>query len=325
MNKFKGIALITVMLVVALAATIATHMLARVQLEVKKSANIRFNQQAYWYAMGAEAFAKRVLKTSFEDEPAKTTLEQFWAQDETTYPVPYGEITGKITDLQACFNLNALRNNASKATKDKTPAHTAFQELIIALNIEGVDAFTAEYMTDALSDWLDSDTSIVSAGGAEDSDYSAKEHPYLAANYYLASVNELRVIEHFTKEVIQALKPFVCVLPNTNLHQVNINTIPSDKPELLQALLAISRSEAELALSIRDVEGFDNVDAFFNMPEVNKLKITDEQKQQFVVDSQYFKLSTVATFNNSYFYLNSMMQMNDDNQIKVISRTIGRD
>ncbi|MDO6425709.1 type II secretion system minor pseudopilin GspK [Thalassotalea sp. 1_MG-2023] len=324
MKLNKGIALITVMLVVALAATIATHMLAKVQIAVKKSANVSFNQQAYWYAMGAEAFAKRVLKTSFEETPDKTTLAQIWAQEESTYPVDYGEITGEISDLQACLNLNALRVTEN-ITREKTPARAAFEALIIALNIEGVDVFSAEYMADALSDWLDSDTSIVSAGGAEDNDYSAKEFPYLPANYYLASVNELRVIEHFTKDVITALKPYVCVLPNTDLHQININTVSDEQPELLQALLDISKSEAQQILSARDINGFDNIDAFFNLPEVNKLKITEAQKQQFVVDSQYFTLRTVATFNQSYFYLQSMMQVNEDNQIKVISRTIGRD
>ncbi|MDO6447437.1 type II secretion system minor pseudopilin GspK [Colwellia sp. 1_MG-2023] len=322
----KGVALITVMLVVALAAIIATQMLARLQLQVQRTTNINFNQQAYWYAMGAEAFAKRVLFTAFNEEKDVTHLGQMWAQGKTTYPVDYGEISGEITDLQACFNLNALRSQPSERGQNKkAPARLAFEELLIALNIDEVDEFSAEYMADALTDWLDSDSSIVSAGGAEDNDYAAKAFPYFPANNYLASVNELRVIEHFSLPVIQALKDYVCVIPNNNLYQVNINTLSQESPEILQAILSMSREDAEQALSAREEDGFKDLNAFFELPEIKTLKLTEEQKQRFVVDSEYFKLKATANFNNSYFQLNSTLYVADNNKISVISRTIGRD
>lgn len=323
----RGVALITVMLIVALAAIIATQMLARLQFQVQRTTNISFNQQAYWYAIGAESFAKRVLITSFEGEQETTHLGQMWAQGKTTFPVDFGQISGEIIDMQACLNLNAVRNEEQNPNDrtNKTPARQALEELIIALNIEGVGEFEAEYMADALNDWLDDDSAIVSAGGAEDNDYASKEFPYLPANYFLASVNELRVIEHFTVPVIEALKKHVCVIPNSNIHQINVNTLTTDNPELLQALLAISRNDAEQILAARESEGFDNIEQFYKLPEVVKLKLTEEQKQQFVVDSEYFKLHASANFNNSYLQLNSILQVANNNQISVISRTIGRD
>lgn len=327
MKKVQGIALITVMLIVALAAIIATHLLANVRLELKKSSNIEFNQQAYWYAMGAESFAIRALSSTFEQESEKTTLKQAWAQGETTYPVDLGEITGEITDLQSCFNLNSLRvvENENAPLEKKSSARQAFEALVLALEIDYVDQFEAEYLADALVDWLDDNSTLVSSGGAEDSDYAAKTHAYLAANQYLASVNELRVIEHFTPVIINELKPFVCVLPTTNLHKININTISPEQPELLQALLSISKGEAEQILSSRKAEGFDKIEDFYNMAEVSRLNLKDEQKQQFTVDSEFFKLKTTAMFNDSYFYLNSIMQVVNNNQINVIGRTIGRE
>ena len=108
-NKQQGVALVTVLLIVALAAILATEMTARLQLQMQRAVNINFNQQAYWYAMGAEAFTKRVLVTAFEQDANTTNLGQIWAQGETTYPVDYGQITGEIIDSQACLNLNALR------------------------------------------------------------------------------------------------------------------------------------------------------------------------------------------------------------------------
>ena len=114
-DKQTGVALITVMLIVALCAVIASQMTARMQMQVQRSANITFNQQAYWYAMGAEAFAKRVLITAFKEDADVTHLGQVWAQGETTYPVPFGEISGEIFDLQSCLNLNALRAPLTKS------------------------------------------------------------------------------------------------------------------------------------------------------------------------------------------------------------------
>jgi len=330
----KGVALITVMLVVALAAILATQMTARLQLQLQRTANIEENQQAYWFAMGAEAFAKRILIMSFDGEDNVTHLGQFWAQGENSYPVDYGNITGEITDLQSCFNLNALRSTQSTSPTTATTATTAttgsgnlaveaLERLILAINIDNISEFEAKDMVDALTDWLDADDLVTNNGGAEDSEYSSKEYPYLPANNYLGSLNELRVVEHFTLNVIDKLKPYVCVIPNTNLHNINVNTIKAEHVELLTAVLDITQSVAEEIISGRGDEGYQDISDVFVSSELSQL--TDEQKEQLVIDSEYFTLKTKTTFNNSYFFLSSIMKIENNNQINIISRTIGRD
>jgi len=328
-KKISGVALITVLLIVALAAVLATQMTGRLQLQMQRTNNITLNQQAYWYAMGAEAFAKRILITTFEEEKDVTHLEQMWAQGETSFPVDYGTITGEIFDMQACFNLNALRVDRSSLPAGTTgpDIEGAFEKLIVSLGVEGVNNFEAEYMTDALVDWLDKDGAIASAGGAEDNDYSSKEFPYLTANHFLASITELRMIEHFTVPVINKLKEVACVLPNNDLHEININTVSNEQPALIQAFLDIPLSDVEQALAEREDDGFKKIDDFFNLQAIKKhaQKITAEQKKQFVVKSQYFKLKSTASFNNSYFALNTLMKVENNNNISVVSRTIGRE
>jgi general secretion pathway protein K len=349
-NNTRGVALITVMLIVALVAILATQMSARLMLQMQRNSNIALNQQAYWYAMGAEAFAKRLLIENFKKEPDSTNLKQSWAQGETSFPVENGSITGEIIDLQACFNLNALRskptgaaaknkkntanNKQSSPTKNEkagkrtssnnTSVNNVLVNLIIGLDIEGVDQFAAEYMVDALSDWLDQDSAIASAGGAEDNDYAAKEFAYLPANNYLASVNELRAVQNFTVATINALKDYVCVLPNTNLLKINVNTVTVKQALLLKALLGISLSDAEQALSARADKGFKDVAEFLSAPELAKAKISPDLKQRLTVDSEYFKLKTTASFNDSYFSLNSIFKVVDNQTVSVISRTIGK-
>ena len=336
--KQKGVALITVMLIVALCAVIASQMTARLQMQMQRSANIAFNQQAYWYAMGAEAFTKRVLITAFKEDEAVTHLGQIWAQGQTTYPVDFGEISGEIMDLQSCLNLNALRapltssagsdggskSKRKKNTSKKVPARLAFEALLINLQIDDVSQFEAESMADALTDWLDENSGISSAGGAEDNDYASREFPYLAANNYLASVNELRVIEHFTPVIIDAIKPYVCVIPASDQHKININTLSTEQAELLQALLDSTLEEAKAILSAREEEGFAGIDDFYNLPEVVKLENFNDKKDQFVVDSEYFTLNASASFNDSFFAMNSVLKVTNNKYIDVLSRTIGR-
>jgi len=362
-GRQQGVALITVMLIVALASIIAAQMTTRLQTQMQRSTNISFNQQAYWYALGAEAFSKRVLIKAFKDEPDVTHLEQIWAEEGSNFPVDFGEISGEISDLQSCLNLNALHpeaktkaeadsgagSPASSATASGTtgnttatstgsrstsgsnsssnkqlPAATALEALIVNLNIEGIGSFEAEAMVNALTDWLDGNDMITGSGGAEDNDYASREFPYLAANSYLGSVNELRLIEHFTPAVILALTPYVCVLPQNLQHLININTLDVEKPELLQALLGSSLEEAQEVLSARDSSGYEKVADFLKIKELTKIRLEKWQTAAFVIDSDYFKLKANARFNNSYFSMSSMMKVNDKQQIQIISRTIGR-
>lgn len=335
-NKQAGVALITVMLIVALCAVIATQMTARMQMQMQRSANVTFNQQAYWYAMGAEAFTKRVLITAFKKDADVTHLAQIWAQGETTFPVDFGEISGEIFDLQSCLNLNALRapltttgngnrgNNKPQPNDGKVPARLAFEALLSNLQIDGISQFEIESMADSLTDWLDENSRISGSGGAEDDDYASREFPYLAANNYLASINELRVVAHFSPAIINAIKPYVCIIPDSDLHKININTIDAEQPELLQALLDSTLEEAEQILSARGDKGFKTIQDFYNLPEVTKLKDSDSKKDQFVVDSEYFTLKASASFNNSFFAMSSVMKITNNKYIDVISRTIGR-
>jgi len=335
LSSHYGVALITVMLVVALAAILATQMTAKLQLQLQRSINIESNQQAYWYAMGAEAFSKRVLVMSFDGEEDVTYLGQLWAQGENSYPIDYGDITGEITDLQSCFNLNALRNteqasessgetSSTSTTKGKN-ASEALERLMLALDIDGVSDFEIKDMVDALTDWLDTNDIITNNGGAEDNDYSSREYPYLTANHFLGSVKELRTVEHFTLNIIDQLKPYVCVIPNSNFHKINVNTVAEHNAALIAAVLDITDEVADAIISERGDEGYQKIEDVFDLQQVSALSLSDEVKELITVDSDYFLLKTKTTFNDSYFFLNSIMKVEENNQINIISRTIGRD
>ena len=103
----QGVALIIVLLVVAIVSLLATEMGGRMQLQVKRASNIKENNQAYWYAMGAEQYARKSIKKLIDNDGEVIHLDQPWNQ-EFVYPIDGGGIQAQLVDMQSCFNLNAV-------------------------------------------------------------------------------------------------------------------------------------------------------------------------------------------------------------------------
>ena len=61
------------------------------------------------------------------------------------------------------------------------------------------------------------------------------------------------------------------MIPGSAVHNINVNTLSADKPELLQVLLETSQNDGHSILSARSAEGFKSIDDFFALQEVAKL------------------------------------------------------
>ena len=106
----QGVALITVMLILALATILAVSMSSRQQLDIHRSANVFNFEQAYQYVLGGESWAKQILKRDFNDNKIDS-FEDDWATVLPPLPIEGGQMSGQIEDLQARFNLNNLVQN----------------------------------------------------------------------------------------------------------------------------------------------------------------------------------------------------------------------
>ena len=106
--KHKGVALIIVLLIVAIVSVLATEMGSRLQLQIKRASNIKENNQAYWYAMGAEQYARKSIKKLMQEDGDVIHVDQPWNQ-EFVYPIDGGGIQAQLFDMQSCYNLNALK------------------------------------------------------------------------------------------------------------------------------------------------------------------------------------------------------------------------
>ncbi|MCK4707042.1 MAG: type II secretion system minor pseudopilin GspK [Gammaproteobacteria bacterium] len=175
MNRHqRGIALITALLIVALATTAAVTITAQLQREIRRGGNIIHHDQAYIYALAAEDFARYGLKL---DHDAGTTdhLNELWHVIPVSEEIEGGTLEGKLDDLQGLFNINNLAN---KKALDKNRFIRILQSLELT-------AEEIQEIVPALTDWMDPDQTSELAYGAEDDYYqglSEPEKPYLAAN-----------------------------------------------------------------------------------------------------------------------------------------------
>ena len=322
-RKSRGAALVIVLFIVALAAILAVEMSANLMVQVQKSTNLQGHQQAKWYAYGGEELAIKALKLSKDDDPDKTSLDQVWAtQGDTQYPVDNGTLSGKITDLQACLNLNALGEAPDPNSTSKTnPAHKALFALLE--NIEDLPAEESEEaMADSVFDWLD-ENSITYRSGAEEDEYLSRDYPYMSANSLFASPSELRLVKGFNPLVMEKVLPFVCVIPGSSLLSINVNTLLPEQALILSAMIdELSLSGAEAVIAARPETGFDSVDEFFSEVQQQGGTNLDSVKELFSINSEYFKLQTQATFVDLRFSMTTLLHAKNG-EVTILARKFG--
>ncbi|HEX5636216.1 MAG TPA: type II secretion system minor pseudopilin GspK, partial [Gammaproteobacteria bacterium] len=218
----QGVALIVAVLVVAIAAVLATALVDRLNLDIRRTENLIHSEQAYVYAQGAEIIAIAALNADRKNNKYDS-LDEDWAMETPPFPVEGGAVVGKLTDLQSCFNINNLNRviNAANINEDIQ----RFTRLLSAVDVPSASA-------DTVIDWLDEDMQTTPPGGAEDDWYIGLTPPYRAANGPVTSISELRMVKGFeptetranTLQPFDKIAPYICALPVSTA--ININTAP---------------------------------------------------------------------------------------------------
>ena len=96
----RGVALITAIVVVAIATILAVRIGTRAALDLRRTAGLVALDQGWHVALGAEAWAIEVLKEDYEDSPDSDHLAEGWAQPLPPLPVDGGEVRGAVEDMQ---------------------------------------------------------------------------------------------------------------------------------------------------------------------------------------------------------------------------------
>lgn len=241
-RREAGIALVTALLVVAVAVIAAAAMLTTHNVAVHRSSNLRFVEQAWWYGAGVENWIGEILREDRQDGELDH-LGENWAKPVDYLPIEGGFVRGQIVDQQACLNLNNLVGQSAEAT-------AAQLQRLLGL-LEGTDPYNAPALVQAIQDWIDKDSNPQIPGGAEDSVYTGLDPPYRAGNRPMESVSELLLVNGMTPELYRALSPYVCALPDSGT-TINVNTA---LPLVLASLAAgLTQADGE-ALAARRERG----------------------------------------------------------------------
>lgn len=291
----SGVALLTALLVVALATVAAVAMTSRQQFDMRRTGNLLHSEQAWAWVLGAESWARVVLARDAKESNVDN-LGEDWAIQVPASLVEGGSVIGRVIDLQGRFNVNNLVVNGEA----DAPAVERYKRLLRTLQLD-------ESLADALVDWLDTDINVRFPDGAEDGAYQLLQPAYRAANRPMADISELRLVKGYDDAVMRALlgggakEPFVTALPEQTA--INVNTASAEVLTTLASGLSVSDGEA--LVEARGDNGFGKLQDLLEQPVLAGKQI---DTQALGVESQWFLLVSEANVGQGRVKLASLIQ-----------------
>lgn len=307
LHRQRGVALITAVLIVALATILATQIGFESALEQRRSATILLLDQAFLVGLGAEAWAASYLKDDLENSK-QDHLGERWATPIPPIPIDGGAIEGSIEDMQGRFNLNELVTAEGEVNREGL---REFQNLLSALELESKWA-------GILADWLDADTQPTFPDGAEDDLYTSQTPPYRAANGPITSVSELLALPEFGLERYQRLRPFVTALPIGT--RINLCTASGEVIDALSdGVKEFSVDPEGLARQRRErcFPTTEDLKSAFGDDAFNRIAGRVEEKTSF------FRLTALVSIGTTQLSLYSLLQRDTSGVVRPVLRSLG--
>ncbi len=302
----RGVALISALLVVALATTAAVKLTTDLQLDLRRSANLITRDQAWEYLLGGEQFVMYLLRQAIENKKLYELLGQ-----ERSLPIDGGFITGQVSDLEARFNLNNLLTGQKGQTNDL--AYDQLRTLLEQLSIKPGFA-------DAIRDWVDADSTPFSAEGAEEGYYLGLEHPYRPANRPMESPSELVLVRGYTdieEKKRPDLRNEITTLPPGS--KINVN---SASESILRALGFDAEAVATI-LDRRQQGGKGPYESLQQLQELKQIKQQELSTEGLDVTTHHFLLTASAQIGRSRLRLYSIIRRTQNGGFEVIARSLG--
>ncbi len=272
-QRQQGVALVTVLLVVAAVGILTASMTHELQIDIQRTAALKRMAQTDHYAYGLEEWAMVILREDHERTGLLDSNQEIWAQSVPPIDLPEGRLTGRMTDMDGRFNLN----NLFAGGRQQSLQQTRFKRLLSLLELE-------ESIAEAVMDWQDADIAP-QQGGAEDPAYLRRTPAYRAANQMFRHISELRLVDGIDEERYQRLRPHVAALPVADgPTAINVNTAT---PEVLQSIHPAITAVLAQRLHRDGFAEYKNLSEFFNQPEFSGL-LWQNLIGTISVDSHYF-------------------------------------
>jgi general secretion pathway protein K len=286
-GRSRGVALITAMLISAIATMVAANLAWDNALDVRRTMVGLARDQAVNVALGAESWVISILQQDLQDSPTDH-LGEIWASELPGLPIEGGEVFGAIEDLQGRFNVNNLVDQEGRIEEESLEQ---FRRLLNALGIDPRFAGIA-------ADWIDTNLDASFPDGAEDAIYTGMLPPYRTANQTLTSVSELAALEGMDRATFRILEPHISALPGRNA--VNVNTAT---PAVLQSLDEnMTTADVEGLVQERAGSGFADVETSFAS------LVTPEVLNTLEESTRFFRLKVVVRVDTVRITMFSVLQ-----------------
>ena len=270
-----GAALINVLIIVGILATLATGLFDRLRLAQR----LAINSEAQGLARSGAHGAEQLLLARLADPAAAQAL----VGQATALPVPDGNARLALADGGTCFNLNSLVVGPPGSHAARPIAVAQFARL---LGLIGVDEEQARRLAAATADWIDSDDATL-PGGAEDAAYARAAIPYRTAGALMAEASEWRAVAGVTPALYAKARPFLCALPEADMSRINVNRLAPAQAPLLAMITGQDVGSARQLIASRPPRGWASRDAFWASPALARVLPPADQLAQPQVQSQW--------------------------------------
>ncbi|MGK5074308.1 type II secretion system minor pseudopilin GspK [Janthinobacterium sp. ZB1P44] len=236
----RGVAVITALLLTALAITVVASLFWQQQVQVRSMENQRLRLQTQWAMRGMVDFARFWLR---QDNPMLTALDGVWAtpieearlddyvdREKVDTEKFDATVSGRALDAQARFNITNLATATGIVSQ---PYVQAYQRLLSNLQL---DSSLAQATADAV---LRARPKPRAAGSDGKTPAAPAATGGSSEPVAFTQVEDLLAVPGYTPQIIEKLRDFIIVLPE--ITPVNVNTAPA---EVLAAVTMLSLSEA---------------------------------------------------------------------------------
>ena len=303
LQRQRGVAVITAILIVAIGTSIAVSLLWESTLDQRRTESAVLGDQGLLWVQGAEAWAADILREDLVNSPDADSFADIWAIELAPLPVEGGTIAGNLEDLQGRFNLNNLLNADGS---ENELAVAQFARLLASLEIDPTIAGRAV-------DWLDPDTEPRFPDGGEDIAYAGETIPYRTANAVVTSASELMALTGVDKAAYELLAPHVAALPQGTT--LNVNTASN---------YVLASLSDDIDLSIAESLIFERADAAFVDIEASFGGLIEDEVFDLIDGvSTHFLLTATVTLGNSQTTIRSILQRDPSGVTRAIFRNLG--
>ena len=242
--RIRGVAIITALLLTALAITIVASLFWQQQIQIRAVENQRLQMQKQWILRGAVDWATLILRedskySTIDDltEPwavplADTSLDQYVQKEEEHALAKEAVLSGAIQDAQSRLNLTGLAT-AGKINEQQV---FIFERLLRSLSI---------------------DTSLARLAANQIASTQPNESGATSRVRYLGfqQVQDLFTVAGFTSTIVKSLEDYVIFLPRATA--INANTAP--QAVLSAALAPLSLADTQALIAKRTQSSFHNL------------------------------------------------------------------